>query len=75
MLNEDMILDSTSQTLRDFSNSLSPGFGDSLKGVLIGNIVTEQLKQHPTPLQIALGVLLRGRKRYIKYTMQCGWTT
>ena len=35
---------------------LSPGFGDTLQGAMIGNMISAKIKGHYTPLQIALSL-------------------
>ena len=59
--------ESVSGTIQLLLQKLSPSLGaESLTSLLIGNIVTSVLRNHATPLQIALGVLIN-RKKIIKH--------
>jgi len=69
--------ESVSGTTQLLLQKLSPSLGaESLTSLLIGNIVTSVLRNHATPLQIALGVLIN-RKKIIKhmfdYKMTCSY--
>ena len=55
---EDALL-STSFTLLDLLAKISPKLKNTLPAILIGNIITNILTNHPTDLQIALGNLER----------------
>ena len=56
-----------SGTIQLLLQKLSPSLGaESLTSLLTGNIVTSVLRNHATPLQIALGVLIN-RKKIIKH--------
>ena len=58
---------SVSGTIQLLLQKLSPSLeAESLTSLLIGNIVTNVLRNHATPLQIALGVLIN-RKKIIKH--------
>jgi len=71
--------ESVSGTTQLLVQKLSPSLGaESLTSLLIGNIVTSVLRNHATPLQIALGVhVLINRKKIIKhmfdYKMTCSY--
>ena len=73
-ISKENMSESAPESLKDFLNTLASGFGDSLTGLMICNMVTGHLSGHPTPLQIALGIFLRGRKRYIKQFYAYGIT-
>ena len=57
--------ESVSGTIQLLLQKLSPSL-ESLTSLLIGNIVTSVLRNHATPLQIALGVLIN-QKKIIKH--------
>ena len=60
-------VESVSGTIQLLLQKLSPSLvAESLTSLLIGNIVTSMLRNHATPLQIALGVLIN-RKKIIKH--------
>jgi len=59
--------ESVSGTIQLLQQKRSPSLGaESLTSPLIGDIVTSVLRNHATPLQIALGVLIN-RKKLIKH--------
>ena len=59
--------ESVSGTTQLLLQKLSPSLGaESLTSLHIGNIVTSMLRNHATPLQIALEVLIN-RKKIIKH--------
>ena len=60
-----------SGTIQLLLQKLSPSLGaESLTSLLIGNILTSVLRNHATPLQLALGVL-SNRKKMIKHMFDC----
>ncbi len=65
-INSEHAFQFTSDTLRQLLNILSPGLGDSLKGLMICSIVNEHLSGIPAPFQMALGIYLRGKKEIHK---------
>ncbi len=52
----------SSETVKKFLNVISPGLGNSLKGYLICNIISESVKGQYTPLQIALGIFNEAKR-------------
>ena len=63
-----------SNTLLNLLSSLSPKLDHTLPAMLIGNISTSVLKNHPTQLQISLAVLLRDSKELVKAMNDFGVT-
>ncbi len=55
-------------------SSLSPKLDNTLPAVLIANIITSVLANHPTDLQISLAVLLRESKELVKTMNSFGVT-
>ena len=47
--NNDKLDEYASETHKKFLNILAPGLGDSLKGLMICNIINECLRGHHTP--------------------------
>ena len=57
-----------SQTLLKLLAQISPKLNeDSLTSIRIGNMTTCNVKKHPTPLQIALGVLFKSDKKILNH--------
>ena len=61
-INSEQISRCVSDTLTNLLAKISQKLDRSNPAYMIGNMVTSILKNHPTPLQIALGVLLRESK-------------
>ena len=61
-INSEHISSCVSDTLTNLLSNISQKLDRSNQEYMIGNMVTSILKNHPTPLQIALGVLLRESK-------------
>ena len=59
-------LELVSNTLLNLLSSLLPKLDHTLPAMLIGNIITSALKNHPTQLQISLDVLLQDFKELVK---------
>jgi hypothetical protein len=55
-----------SETLIQILSAISPKFQNSLQSLMVGNIVTSMVTCQPTPLQIAIGVLLGDHKMLIE---------
>ena len=54
-----------SETLLKLLSKISPKLNeDSLTSLLIGNMITGTITKHPTPLQIALGLLIKTKKNF-----------
>jgi len=51
-----------SETLIQLLSLISPKFENSLQTVMVGNIISSRVTCQPTPLQIAIGVLLGNHK-------------
>ena len=66
--------ESISDTLLAFLSTLSPKLSHSLPSVMIGNMITAMLKNEPTNLQVAFGVLLRDSKKILGYMHDYGIT-
>ena len=60
-----------SETLTTLLSRLSKNLsGDKLPAIIIGNIITSVLSKRPTCLLIALGLLVRDKKKVIYHTMK-----
>ena len=73
-LDYDTALECTSNTVMNVLSSLSPKLDNTLSAVLIANIITSVLANHPTDLQISLAVLLRESKELVKTMSDFGVT-
>ncbi len=73
-LDYDTALECTSNTVINVLSSLSPKLDNTLPAVLIANIITSVLANHPTDLQISLAVLLRESKELVKTINSFGVT-
>lgn len=66
-----------SETLIKLLSNISTKFQNSLQSLMIGNIVTSMVTCQPTPMQIAIGVLLGDHKMLIeelyKYSVCCSY--
>lgn len=66
-----------SETLIKLLSAISPKFQNSLQSLMVGNIVSSKVTGQPTPLQIAIGVLLGDHKMLIqelyKYNVSCSY--
>ena len=60
-------MESTSDTLQELLECISPKFHNSLYGALIGNIVTSIVQNCTTPLQLALGTLFIRSKSILNH--------
>ena len=76
-IDTNLATDSVSVTLQDLLSSVSKKLDNSLPAILIGNIVTSVVTNHPTDLQIALGVLLRDSRKTVchmhDYRVTCSY--
>ena len=63
----DTAMESTSDTLQELLECISPKFRNSLYGALIGNIITSIVQDCSTPLQLALGTLLIRSKSLLNH--------
>lgn len=66
--------ESVSDLLMTFLGSLSPKLLHTLPALMIGNMITSVIRNQPTDLQVALGVLLRDSKSLIGYMYDYGIT-
>ena len=57
------------------SNFLSTDSSPSLPSIMVGNIVASVTTSHPTPLQIAFGVLIGEHKSYMLWVAACRGAT
>lgn len=73
-IDKEQAQESVSATFQNFLASLSTKLDNTLPAILIGNIITSVLRNKPTDLQIALGVLLRDYKTILGYTYDFGIT-
>lgn len=60
-ISKDIAGEAVSETLQQLLSKLSLG-EQHLPSILVGNIITSAVTKHPTPLQIALAVLLHKKK-------------
>lgn len=73
-IDEELAEESVSSTIQDLLASISTKLNNTPPALLIGNIITSVLRNKPTDLQIALGVLLRDYKTILGYTFDYGIT-
>ena len=73
-LHRETIEDCVSDTLMRFLSKLSNKLNGTQQAYLIGNIVTSALRNYPTPLQIALAVLMRNSKALVSNMNELGVT-
>ena len=66
-INKDEIREAASETLCLLMRALSPKLEDTLPSLLISNIVTSQIINTTTDLQIYLGILLQDQKELISH--------
>ena len=68
-------MESTSDTLQELLEYISPKFQNSLYGALIGNIITSIVQDCSTPLMLSLGNLVRNSKmllnHFYEYRVTC----
>jgi len=66
-----------SETLVKLLSAIKSTFHNSLQSIMVGNIVSSVVTSQPTPLQIAIGVLLGDHKMIItelyKYNVSCSY--
>ena len=76
-INREMTSESASETLTKLLSAVTPKFQNSLQPIMVGNIVCSVVTCQPTPLQIALGMLLGDHKMLItelyNYNMCCSY--
>jgi len=70
----DTMIGASSETLLDLLAKISPQLSRTLPSLLICNVVTSIVKNHPTSMQIDLGVLIRDSKRLINMMHSFGVT-
>jgi hypothetical protein len=73
-IDEQLAHESVSSTVHNLLASISTKLENTPPALLIGNIITSVLRNRPTDLQIALGVLLRDYKTILGYTYDYGIT-
>ncbi len=67
-------IQSVSTTVLDLLANLSPKLDKTLPALLIGSMITNTLSNHPTQLQISLGILIRDSKALVKQMHAFGVT-
>ena len=76
-INREMTSESASETLTKLLSAVTPKFQNSLQSIMVGNLVCSVVTCQPTPLQIALGVLLGDHKMLItelyNYNICCSY--
>ena len=76
-IDREMASECVSETLLKLLSCIHPNLSDTLQASMVGNIITSQLTYQPTPLQIAIGVLLGDHKMLIvelyKYGVCCSY--
>ena len=76
-IDRELALECISETLVKLLSAIKPTFHNSLQSIMVGNIVSSVVTSQPTPLQIAIGVLLGDHKMIItelyKYHVCCSY--
>lgn len=76
-IDQEVASECMSQTLVKLLLSVKSSFENSLQSLMVGNIVSSVVTSQPTPLQIAIGVLLGDHKMRItelyKYGVSCSY--
>jgi len=76
-IDRDVASECISETLIQILSSISPKFENSLRSLMVGNIISSMAMCQPTPLQIAIRVLLGDHKMLIeelyKYDVSCSY--
>jgi len=76
-IDRDVASECISETLIQLLSSISPKFENLLQSLMVGNIISSMVTCQPTPLQIAIGVLLGDHKMLIKelykYDVSCSY--
>ena len=66
-----------SETLMKLLSAIKSNLKNSLQSIMVGNIISSMVNNQPTPLQIAIGVLLGNHKMLItelcKYNVSCSY--
>lgn len=73
-VSSDIAMESLSPTVLALLTKLSPKLDHTLPATMIGSIITSTLHNHPTDLQIDLGVLIRDSKKLINLLHAFGVT-
>lgn len=66
--------ETVSNTLMKLLGKLSPKLDNTLPAILIGSVVTGVMKNHPTSLQISLGIKMRISKKLVQLLQKYGVT-
>ena len=66
--------ESVSETLLKLLKELSPKLDKTLSAILVGSMITSAVRNHPTSLQIDLGVLMRDSKKLVNLMYAFGVT-
>ena len=67
-LSKSIAREAVSETILKLLSKISPKLNeDSLTSLLIGNIITCNVKKHPIPLQIALGLLIKTHNQILNH--------
>ena len=72
-MNSDIAKESVSETMLDLLSKLSHKLDKTLPAILIGSIITAALYNHPTSLQIDLGIVIRNSKKLmnLRHALTC----
>lgn len=73
-INRDIATESVSETLLKLLKELSPKLDKTLSAILVGSMITSAMRNHPTTLQIDLGVLMRDSKKLVNHMHAFGVT-
>ena len=63
----DIAAEFTSSTMMSLLATLSAKLNRTLPALLISNVITDVITNYPTPLQVALGILLRDSKAVVNH--------
>ena len=73
-INSELAIENVSETVLDILANISTKLNKTLPSILIGSIITSVLRNQPTNIQIALGVLIRDSKQLINQMHAFGVT-
>ena len=73
-LTEETLTEPLSETFMSLLSRISPKLNGSNPAYMIGNVVSRYVRQYPTTLQIALGVLVRDSRALIQQLNELGVT-
>ena len=73
-INSELAIENVSETVLDILANISTKLNKTLPSLLIGSIITSVLRNQPTNIQIALGILIRDSKQLINQMHAFGVT-